>query len=65
LLQKWLRNISDVKDNAYKTQVLIYNRELDLLISTSNIIISDVEEENYPPYPKDVVMDLEKKMSNS
>ncbi len=65
MLQKWLRNISDVKDNAYKTQVLIYNRELDLLISTSNIIISDVEEENYPPYPKDVVMDLEKKMSNS
>jgi hypothetical protein len=61
LLQKWPRNISNVEDDEYETPILAYNRELDLLVSTSSITRSDVEEKNSPPYPKDVVMDLEKK----
>jgi hypothetical protein len=61
LQQKWPRNVSNVEDDEYETPILTYNIELDLLVSTSSITRSDVEEKNSPPYPKDVVMDLEKK----
>jgi hypothetical protein len=37
---------------------------LDVLVSTSSITRSDVEEENSPPYSKDVVMDLKEEMTN-
>jgi hypothetical protein len=46
LLRKWLKNISNVEDNAYETPIFAYNRELDLLVLANCIIISDVEEEN-------------------
>jgi predicted ribosome quality control (RQC) complex YloA/Tae2 family protein len=64
LLRKWLRNISNVEDDEYETPILAYNRKLDLLVSTSSITRSDVEEKNSPPYPKDVMMNLEKKTKN-
>jgi hypothetical protein len=34
-------------------------------MSTNNITRSKVEEENSPPYPKDAMMDLKKKTTNS
>jgi hypothetical protein len=55
LLWKWPKNASNVEDNAYEALVLAYNRKLDICVSTSSITRSNVEEENYPPYPKDVV----------
>jgi hypothetical protein len=64
LLQKWSRNVSNVEDDEYETPIFTYNRKLDLLVSTSSIIRSDVEEKNSPPYPKDVVMDLGKNTTN-
>jgi hypothetical protein len=65
LLQKWLRNTFDVEDNAYKTSLFTYSRELDILISANFIIRSDVEEKSSPPYPKDVMMDLKEETMNS
>jgi hypothetical protein len=57
-----LRNIFDVKDDAYETLVFAYSRKLDVL--GHSITKSDVEEENFPPYLEDAVMDLEKEMTN-
>jgi hypothetical protein len=37
---------------------------LELLISANYITKSDVEEENSPPYPKDVMTDSEEEMIN-
>jgi hypothetical protein len=59
-----LRNASGVEDNAYKTLVFVYSRELDVIVSTSSIIKCYVEKESSPPYSEDVVMDLEKEMMN-
>jgi len=64
LLWKWLKNDSDVENNAYKTLIFAYNKELELLVLASCITKSDVEEENSPPYPKDAMTDLEKEMMN-
>jgi hypothetical protein len=50
LLQKWPRNVFDIKDDAYEKLILAYSKELDVLISVSSITRSDVEEENSPPY---------------
>ncbi len=52
MLQKWSRNAFDIEDYAYKTPIFNYNKELDVLVSANSITISDVEEENSPPYPK-------------
>jgi hypothetical protein len=65
LLQKWSKNIFDTKDNAYETPIIAYSRKLDVLVPSSFITRSDVEEENYPPYSKDVVMDSKKERMNS
>lgn len=65
MLQKWLRNIFEAEDDEYETLILAYNRELDLLVSTCSITRINVEEKNSPPYPKNVVMDLEKETKNS
>jgi len=43
LLQKWSRNIFDIKDDAYETTIFAYNRELDLLVLANNITRSDVK----------------------
>jgi hypothetical protein len=59
LLQKWLKDASDVEDDAYKTLVLAYNRELDLLVSAKSIIRSDMEKS--PPYLEDVMINSKKK----
>ncbi len=64
MLWKWLKNDSDVENNAYKTLIFAYNKELELLVLASCITKSDVEEENSPPYPKDAMTDLEKEMMN-
>jgi len=64
LLRKWPKNAFNIEDNAYKTQVLAYSKELDLLILAINIIRSDVEEENSPPYPKDVMIDSKDETMN-
>jgi hypothetical protein len=37
---------------------------LDVLVSTSSITRSDLEEESSPPYSKDVVMNSKKEMTN-
>jgi hypothetical protein len=37
LLWKWLRNASDVKDDAYETLVLAYNKKLNVLVLVSSI----------------------------
>jgi hypothetical protein len=37
---------------------------LDVLVSASSIIISNVEEESSPPYPKDAMTNLEEEMMN-
>jgi hypothetical protein len=59
-----LKNASDVEDNAYKTPLLAYNRELNLLVSTNSITRSDMEKENPPPYPEYVMINLEKETTN-
>jgi hypothetical protein len=52
LLWKWPKNASNVEDNAYETLIFTYNIELDILVSISSIIRSDLEEESSPPaYP--------------
>jgi hypothetical protein len=51
LLRKWPNNVFDVENDAYETPVLVYNKELDILILVNCIIISNVEEESSPPYP--------------
>jgi hypothetical protein len=58
-------NTSNVEDDAYETPILTYSKEFDLLVSANCITTIDVEEENSPPYPKDAMMDLEKKTMNS
>ncbi len=64
LLWKWPRNTSDIEDNAYKTPIFAYSKKLEFLILVSCITKSDVEEENFPPYPEDAMMDLEEEMTN-
>jgi hypothetical protein len=64
LLQKWPRNFFDVEDDAYKTPILAYNRELDILVSVSSITRSDVEKESSPPYSEDAMKDFKKEMIN-
>jgi hypothetical protein len=64
LLLKWLRIIFYVENDAYKTPILTYNKELDVLVSAASITRSDVEEESSPPYPKYVMTNLEKEMMN-
>jgi hypothetical protein len=34
LLWKWPMNTSNIKDDAYKTQVLTYSKELDIHVSS-------------------------------
>jgi hypothetical protein len=65
LLLKWPKNVFDTKDDAYETTIFTYNRELDLLISASNITKSDVEEESSPPYPEDSMTNSEEEATNS
>jgi hypothetical protein len=65
LLQKWMRNTFNNKDDAYKTLILAYNRELDFLVLANSITRSDVEEESSPPYPENVVMNSKKETMNS
>ncbi len=55
MLRKWSRNVFDDEEDAYETPIFIYSRELDIPILISSIIRSDVEKDNSPPYPKDVV----------
>ncbi len=62
-LQKWLKNVSNVEDDANETLIFVYNRKLDVLVSTNSIIKSDVEEESSPPYSKDAVTNLEEEMT--
>jgi hypothetical protein len=59
-----LRNVSDAKNNAYKTLVFAYNKKLDLLVSTNSIIGSSVEEKNSPPYLKDAVINSKEETMN-
>jgi Leucine-rich repeat (LRR) protein len=64
LLQKWLKNIPNVEDDAYETLVFTYNRELDLIELASSITISDVEKESSPPYLEDTMMDSKEETTN-
>jgi len=64
LLQKWLKNAFNAKNDALKTPILVYNRELDVLVSTSSIIKSNVEEESSLPYLKDAMMDLKEETTS-
>ncbi len=64
MLQKWLTNPSNIKDDAHETPVLTYSRELDLLVLVNSITRSDVEEESSPPYLEDVVTDSKEKTTN-
>jgi hypothetical protein len=64
LLQKWSRFASNVKDDAYETKVLTYNRELDVLVWVSSITRIDVEDDSSSLYIKDVVMDSEEETTN-
>ncbi len=61
-LRKWSKNAFDIINDAYETSVVIY--KLDIHVSASSITISDVEKENSPPYPKNVVTNSEKEMTN-
>lgn len=49
---KWRRSANDVKDNAYETPLLIYNRDMDQLMLTINITISKVEKWQLPTMPR-------------
>jgi len=64
LLQKWPKNTFDVEDDVCKTPVLVYNKELDVLVSASFITRSNVEEESSSPYLENVVTHLKKEMMN-
>ncbi len=64
LLQKWLRNTSNIKDDAYETLVLAYSKKLDLLVLASSITRSDVEEESSPPSLEDVVTNSKEETTN-
>jgi hypothetical protein len=55
---------SGIEDDAYETPILIYNKELDVLVSANSIIRSDVEEESSPPYSKDAMMNYEEETTN-
>lgn len=59
-----MRNVYGVEDDAYKTLVFVYNKELDVFVSTSSNIKCYVEKESSPPYSKDAVMDSKKEMTN-
>ncbi len=65
LLWKWFKKKIDTKDGAYETLVFAYNKKLNLIISTSSITKSDVEEESSPPYLEDAMMDSKEEMMNS
>ncbi len=56
LLQKWPKNNSNIVNDAYKTPILTYSIELDVFVSANSITISDVEEENSPPYLEDAMI---------
>jgi Leucine-rich repeat (LRR) protein len=47
-----------------KQKKIAYNKELDLLVLANNITKSNVEKENSPPYPEDVVMDPKEETMN-
>lgn len=64
LLQKWLRNTSNIKDDAYETLILAYSRGLDLLVLANSITRSNVEEESSPPSSKDVVTNSKEETTN-
>jgi len=65
LLRKWPKNIYDVKDDAYKTPIFAYSKELDLLVLAISITRNDVEEENSPPCLEDVATYSEEETMNS
>ncbi len=44
--------------------MFVYSRELDVLVSTSSISISNVEKDNSPLYLENVVTNLEKEIMN-
>jgi len=44
----------------YETPIFTYSKELDVIVLTGSITISDLEEESSPPYSKDVVIDSKK-----
>jgi hypothetical protein len=60
-----LKNTCDVENDAYKTPIFAYNRELDLLVSTNSITRSDVEKESSPPNPEDAMMNSKEETTNS
>jgi Leucine-rich repeat (LRR) protein len=59
-----LRNVLNVKDDAYETLIFAYSRELDLFVLTSSITISNVEKESSPPYLEDTVTDSKEETTN-
>ncbi len=59
-----MRNVYDAKDDAYKTPILTYNRELDVIVLTNSITKSDLKEESSSPYLEDVVMNSKEKTTN-
>jgi hypothetical protein len=52
LLQNWLINAFDIKDDEDETPMLTYSKELDSLVLASCITKSLEEEENSPPHIK-------------
>ncbi len=64
LLQKRPKNAFDTEDDAYETPIIAYNKELDIHVPASSITISDVEEENSPPYPTYVMTNSKKETTN-
>jgi hypothetical protein len=65
LLQNWLINAFDIKDDEDETPILTYSKELDSLVSASCITKSLEEEENSPPHIKKiVVIDSTKEIEN-
>lgn len=64
MLWKWRKNASNAENDAYETPKFTYNRKLNLLISAISIIISDVEKESSPPYPKDAMTNSKEEITN-
>jgi hypothetical protein len=64
LLHKWSRNAFNTEDDAYKTPIFAYSRELDVLVLASSIIKSNVEEESSPAYLEDAMIDLKEETTN-
>jgi hypothetical protein len=59
LQRKWLKNASNIKDDAYEIPEFAYGRKMDQLVLANSITTSKVEEKKSPPCPKNVMTNSE------